>query len=895
MKPERLTICGWGPYKDLVEIDFDKFGGQGLFLITGATGAGKTTIFDAITYALYGSLSGEIRDKERNSVRSDFADGDTPTFVELQMTHGGKRYFIKRNPEYLRPKKRGSRTAAFTKEKENAVLRILPVSGTEEEKVMEGLKEVNVCLREVLALDYAQFKQLSMIAQGEFARLLTALPKDKTKIFREIFDTGVYERFTVELGQRAKQQYQVIVEQKHKLEEAIRLLADSLAKSDLSEEKKAHFLELIRTENWNYEVLEQYLTDIKKLVKDSLKEAEKEFGQREAALAETQQILTRKQEENKQISEYQKTVAAGEILTGQQAAFEEKRRIYRQSVNAGWVEVWDIKRQNISKQLELWKKEEEVIQSQIRSEEAQLEKILPLWEKREHISRLIQWMETWQEQTQEGRRLERQLQDMQKEENKKKEGFLEAEKQSAALKLAYENALRIQRHTAIGIVAGMLVEGSPCPVCGSPEHPAPAPKQEGILTEEELEGLKEALTHREETADFLWKEVVILQALLQDLRKKKEEAAEQAEKMEQIIKQAVEEDETGVLLKFYSQKPQKAAEILRENIEKMQKMQGILQEKRVRLGQAVDLLRKQSLEMMHSEQAFGEALRTYGFQDEEAYRQAFLKKEKREALAQELEEYETKVSANRELLEHLKNHIPAEELWDLRPLEEEVLHLQQSKNAALEVVKKWEHLLKELEKICRELKEKRQQIEKAAKEYGRVKELENIASGNNKKKLVFEQYVLAGYFEEILQAANIRFRKMTAGRYEMHRAREVGDGRSKDNLEIQVMDYYTGKHRSVRTLSGGESFKASLSLALGLSDVIQAMSGGVKVEALFIDEGFGALDSESLDQACETLLSLVESDRLIGIISHVPELRERIQKQIVIHKTGNGSELKIHV
>ena len=154
---------------------------------------------------------------------------------------------------------------------------------------------------------------------------------------------------------------------------------------------------------------------------------------------------------------------------------------------------------------------------------------------------------------------------------------------------------------------------------------------------------------------------------------------------------------------------------------------------------------------------------------------------------------------------------------------------------------------------------------------------------------------MAGYFEEILNAANIRFRKMTAGRYEMHRAQEVGDGRTKDNLEIQVMDYYTGRQRSVRTLSGGESFKASLSLALGLSDVIQAMSGGIRVEALFIDEGFGALDSESLDQACETLLSLVESDRLIGIISHVPELRERISKQILIDKQGSGSTLKIVV
>lgn len=166
-----------------------------------------------------------------------------------------------------------------------------------------------------------------------------------------------------------------------------------------------------------------------------------------------------------------------------------------------------------------------------------------------------------------------------------------------------------------------------------------------------------------------------------------------------------------------------------------------------------------------------------------------------------------------------------------------------------------------------------------------------MASGNNPKRLVFEQYVLAGYFEEILRAANLRFAKMSGGRYEMSRVGQVGDGRVKDNLEIQVMDYYTGKNRSVRTLSGGESFKASLALALGMSDVIQAMNGGIRVDTLFVDEGFGALDSESLDQACDTLMSLAEKKQLIGIISHVPELRERIESQLVIEKTGSGSRI----
>ena len=208
---------------------------------------------------------------------------------------------------------------------------------------------------------------------------------------------------------------------------------------------------------------------------------------------------------------------------------------------------------------------------------------------------------------------------------------------------------------------------------------------------------------------------------------------------------------------------------------------------------------------------------------------------------------------------------------------------------------KLEYSRSEVKRCKKQLSEKEKIIREESDEYGFIKELENIASGNNPKRLVFEQYVLASYFDEILKAANIRFRKMSAGRYEMRRAKEVSDGRVKDNLEIEVMDYYTGKPRSVRTLSGGESFKASLSLALGLSDVIQSMSGGIKVDTLFIDEGFGALDSESLDQACNTLNSLVENNRLIGIISHVPELRERISGQLVIEKSGSGSSVKINI
>lgn len=895
MKPEKLRICGWGPYKDLTEIDFHKFGGQGLFLITGATGAGKTTIFDAITYALYGALSGEVRDKERDSVRSDFAGEETPTYVELEMTHGGVYYYIKRNPEYLRPKKRSGSGTAFTKEKENAVLRMEDKSTAGEYKIIEGVKEVNAFIRELLALDYVQFKQLSMIAQGEFARLLTASPKDKTKIFREIFGTGVYERFTFLLGQKAKQQYLEIMEQKHRLEEVVRLLEEAIVKSRLSEEDKETFAALISAKNWNYEALENYLSDQRKVAKKALKAAEEEFGRAEDVLAEKNEQLTRMQEENKRIREYIDAVKQEEILAAQKEAMNRKAIVCQKAANAGWVEPGEVRLQNAERQCKNMKNEAAALAADMESIKIQLQDNMPIWEKRGLLEVFLQNLAACEKDKASLKEIERAFQEKEAQESEQKEVFLKKEREYVRIKQEYEEAVRAKRLAAIGMAAELLEEGKPCPVCGSLEHPAPAPMQEDILTEEELEGLKMQLEIAEQSVNQHYKEVVTIQAQVKSLRENYGQISESVKKLEASLEETLKDDAENIFVKFYRQKASAATRELQYILEKVQKLQVILQEKQNRQEQLQSMIINQQHEFEIAAAAFAELLTQYGFPSGEAYKQAHLPKAEREGLAKEVEDYRRRFAANGQLRAHLEQVITAKAPLDVENLKEEIQNAGQNKEALLKEVKQWEQLLRELDRTYKELHTKRQHLEKLSNEYGRIKELENIASGNNVKKLVFEQYVLAGYFEEILNAANIRFQKMSASRYEMHRAREVGDGRTKDNLEILVMDYYTGKHRSIRTLSGGESFKASLSLALGLSDVIQAMNGGIKVEALFIDEGFGALDSESLDQACETLLSLVESDRLIGIISHVPELRERIGKQIVIDKKGNGSALKIVV
>lgn len=883
MRPMKLTLCGWGPYRNQIEIDFTAFQGQGLFLITGPTGAGKTTLFDAVTYALYGALSGEMRDKERSGVRSDFATEEIPTFVELQMEHRGKEYRILRNPRYLRPKKRGKGSGGYVEEKENAVL-YLP-----DETVIEGVKEVNARLLEILALDHSQFKQISMIAQGEFARLLTAPPKDKTRIFREIFGTGIYDRFTFALGSRAKALYAQVMEQKHKLEEDIRVLTVGLETSGWSREKKDRLLEITDNKYWNYAEIESCLEAMEAEALAASREVKEKYGEADKRVEKLTAQLTQVKEENRRIQQLRKVSEEREQLKAQQKEYAEKEKQLKKAVNAGNVELAE-ERTRLSAQAVLKNREE---QKRLQAEEKELKKeetgLVPVRDKSDLLEKMIAVMEElegqqkeWEKQQAEFREKERVLQQGQAQ-------YLLEEKECLACRERFENGDRQRKLSAIGMIAGMLEVGKACPVCGSLHHPAPAQAAETIISEEELENLKAEWDNAREKLTVLHGKVVEQKTRIDMLRQHIREMEASVQMKEKVLA-----EQSDVMVKSYLEKgPAKARKQLQNELTRLQQVQTLIQEKIKQQNQLqAEELTAQCKEKEDAAK-FREALTQYGFRSKVEYEHAKMARLDRERLDQEIKEYRRREAANRELYDHLKASVKKTEETDLPLLETELEKERQLRKEALEGQKSWDRHLKEVRRTIKLMETRREQMEQREKEYGYVKDLENMASGNNSKKLVFEQYVLAGYFEEILRAANLRFRKMTSGRYEMSRVGQVGDGRIKDNLEIQVMDYYTGKYRSIRTLSGGESFKASLSLALGMSDVIQAMSGGVRVDTLFIDEGFGALDSESLDQACETLMSLVEKNRLIGIISHVPQLRDRIDQQLVVDRTPAGSKVKI--
>lgn len=884
MRPIYLTISGWGPYKDLVEIDFERLQQTGLFLITGPTGAGKTTIFDAISYALYGNLSGDMR--EKGTVRSDFAGAEVQTFVKLKMEHGGEIYLIERNPEYMRPKKRKNGEAEYTKEKENAILTY------PDGKVVEGIKEVNAKLLEILVLDYNQFKQISMLAQGQFSKLLNAGSKEKVAIFREIFGTHIFDRFTTILRARVRALEEEGKEIKHKLEEALQILADR--KGAENYEEGLELGEWMDKESIHYQSALEMLIKWEKSIQAKKKNFEREYEKADTAYRELSVKEQAAEELHQKFDRLAGVKRRLEELSLQETEAENWKKQLEDAVRAAQVKSYEvalIQAKEATLQAEHRGKVLKEQYQHLQEESGQLQIYGACGEDMiaflEVNSRL---QETEEKQSVAAGQL---TQLMQKSEQEKQQ-YLALETARDKAKTDFETADKAYKRGMVGIVAStMLTEGEACPVCGSLNHPRPAAMAKDVPTEQELESLAEILSVKEKQFQECYSRLVEQQTRQETLARECDALKEQAEALMQekdaclgVLRDKKAEEVTALLTTL-------TLEQVRSRQNRYAQMAGLLTGKEEELAACRENIEQATTLQKEKEEAFLGILKEKKFAGRETYTAALLSEEKQAQLQKKLQQYQEDMAATGQLLAHLESELEGK----VRPDTEELkLQCKQAKIAREGIRGRLQEagsLLDAVKETGAVLKDKLQVLEKVETRYGYEKDLEAMASGKNAANLVFEQYVLAGYFEEILRAANLRFSKMTGGRYEMARMEEASDARKKDSLEIEVMDYYTGKARPVKTLSGGESFKASLSLALGLSDVIQAMSGGIKVDVLFVDEGFGALDGESLDQACETMQSLVEHNRMIGIISHVQELRERINNQIVVERTSGGSTVRI--
>lgn len=867
MKPEKLILCGWGPYKEETIVDFHKLNNTGLFLITGQTGAGKTTIFDAIAYALYGVLSGEVR--EKTSVRSDFADVETKTYVELYMCHKKEIYHISRNPEYLRPKKRKSGENAFTKEKENAVL-TMP-DGT----IIAGNQEVTAKIEELLHMDEKQFRQISMIAQGEFSRMLFASSAEKNAIFRELFGTGIYAQIQQRLKNRSAALYQEYMLYKNKMEEDMRL-------PDLEDE---NWKKLVETQTPDLGAVTEYLEETVQKGKEELEKSKKEADRIEEDMLSLQKELEKIGQINQRFAELEQNTRTVEELAKkrpQMEALKSRIEIVKHAQVLSLEEKVVLEKEQAEKETQKRRQNLENELTGLKENGKKLERTLGIKEE------ILEAFALSEQMTENNKVL---AEWTQKEEtcketlNRARTAYEDAQETSTIDNRRYEEADIRYKRAVIGIAAKLVKEGEPCPVCGSVDHPKIAHAEEEIPDEKQLEQLKHKAEKSRQKEMQLYEQALLLTNEEKNLQEKLHELILQKEQLQQK-EAAMPEAALGYIKSHtrteFEQIQQKSLEI-----------QAMQREKQQALEETKRQLTEITAGITEAKTAFLQKQKACGFEKEEDYKQAVIYLKSLPEWEKEARIYEDSVMAAQKMQEYLQNILKGCEKREEAPCQESILQKQEQLRTCRRIMERMHVRQDQVKRALDGISLNRKKAEEVKRTYGIVKDLDDLANGNNARRLVFEQYVLSGYFESILNAANKRLHHMTEGRYELLRAGEVRDGRRKDNLEIEVMDHYTGRKRSVRTLSGGETFKASLSMALGMSDCIQAQNGGMEVETLFIDEGFGALDEESLEQACETLQTLAGKNRMVGVISHVAGLRERIDHQIIVGKRNNGSFITV--
>lgn len=875
MRPVTMRLCGWGPYREEQDIDFERLSSRGLFLITGDTGAGKTTLFDAITYAVYGDMSGQLR--EKNTVRSDFADDETPTFVELTLTHRGKTYQIRRNPEYLRPRKRKAE-AQLVKEKENAIL-IMP-----DDSRIEGSVAVTKRMEQILSMDARQFKQISMIAQGEFAKLLTAAPKEKMQIFRDIFDTTFYERVGMLLRRKAIDLAKEMEVYRHKIDEDV----ENYSVQDTEWQPEPNLLP------------EQMIRQLREREK-SEKKRDKELKAKEAELRQSFQQITERISGAERVNALLAEAKQAEKMLAQcvdrQDEMKQKRFRLERARSAGKAALAEERMKIAGKAWEqekasLAKLERET--EELAGKQAQLSGV---YEKKDELQTYLSVGLEYAAVIEQVKQAETEHLSSQKRLDKMQDSLLTAKEEADQKRADFLEAQNRYFHEAAGILAELLTEGKPCPVCGSTVHPKIAERGEDPIDEAKLKQLQDQREQAEASLAELSGRTV---ALKQETEQKKTVVSQMNVRLKQLKErwQQAEKccgDDVCVKLgvvpgeEATQEKCNRLEKRLQSCVEEYQKVTVLLREKEEQKAEKRDRAETLHREANEEDRKFRETLSEYGFKDIQEYHESRLTPDEEREFQREIENYGAQLQSAKDRAERSRQAAADLSPVELTPLTDQKEALQHEQEKILEQQKHNYLLLQSAEKLRKSIEQKQEKLKGLAERYGVVKDLDGVASGNNSRRLVFEQYVLAGYFEEILEAANLRLRKLTSGRYELSRVDEIGDGRIKDSLDMRVLDHYTGRHRPVKTLSGGELFKASLSLALGLSDVIQQKKGGITVECLFIDEGFGALDSESIEQACLTLRSLSLGSCMIGIISHVPELKEQIENRLTVKRTSRGS------
>lgn len=917
MRPLKITMSAFGPYAGEVTLDMQKLGKSGIYLITGDTGAGKTTVFDAISYALYGEASGNYR--ENTTLRSKYASADTPTFVELEFEYNNEIYKINRNPEYPRPNKRGE---GFTKQSANAEL-VMP-----DGSVITKIKEVNAKVEEIIGINKNQFSQIAMIAQGDFRKLLNCETNERSKIFRKIFKTEPYHNIEIKLSslfnelKRNREKEKSGIEQYINqlkcnendtlsleleraksgdvlIEDVIKLAGEIINKDTLEYTKTQKNIESINEEiekiNSNIKLYENQEATKKAYAKASAKleelktkrnECEKAYKSAEAQRERLDDLTRKINLINSKMPKYDELKSLENSIKERTQSFEKSNNLLK------------------LKQQEITLLEKEIDEKSKALEEVKGADLLvqKLTVQKEEINKKAEALKELKTEIDRCKTEQKNLKNAQSFAKSALDEYGALENEYNQIYIAFFNE-------QAGIIADGLKDGEPCPVCGSTSHPNLARKSENAPSQADVESAQNLVKKAQEKADKARDTASALKSRFDEIAANVKSAAKKLfgtddnvfdDYNSNINALKKEYDCTLALLKTANEKL--------NLYQKLDKEIPKIQEKQKSLSDEISTLNTQKA----SDEAFisENTKRVTSIKSELDFESADLAKDKLkeytnlsndikntiEKSKNDFDDIKSKYDTQKGTKASLENALKEFKEIDLASLNEKSLKLNEYKKDVDETAKSLYSRIESNKLLVDNISEKRDILKGYDDKYVWLKALSETANGDisGKEKITLETFVQMTYFDSIIRKANIRLLTMSDGQYELVRRSDAETLKKNEGLALDVIDHFNASTRSVSTLSGGESFMASLCLALGLSDEIQSSNGGIKLDTMFVDEGFGSLDGEALDRALSALTSLSQGNRLVGIISHVDALCDRIDNKIVITKDRTiGSNAQI--
>ena len=924
MKPLKLTMSAFGSYAGKNVIDFTGQQ-QGIFLITGDTGAGKTTIFDAITYALYNQTSGGERNG--NMMRSQYAQQETETYVELEFLYRGQTYRVRRNPDY-----KITKTLKNGKIREQKVPHSVELTMPDGTVFPEKKNATDAKIIEILGLTADQFSQIVMIAQGDFLKLLYTKSDERKMIFSKLFRTDIYWKIQENLRRKS-------MEMDERIQENDRAF----------EQEKSRIMPLPESE-------ELPLDELVERLRERLKDALKEQNLRRANVEELNKKITKYEEINKLFVSLEKIRQTGRELEARQVESKERRQQIENALKADKVlvaEQQNLRQQQaveqsvqaIAKMGETLADDQEMfetLKTQLQEVEAEqkreaadiqkkmlaLEQSFPSYEALQNArSEEQQAKKVWEDL---GKTSEESFHKKEagiaalKEQQKRQEQIVEQTKKNweqtslSASESAkhYEHMYEAFLKEQAGILAENLSAGCPCPVCGSTVHPDPAKLSDHAVTELEVEQAKKTRAAAEEKRDMAYAafeaektekqklaqavekeeaDFVLAQTIAKQQRKEAEQNYVSLQKIAEQIREKLVYPSLAEAKKQYAAM-QKALEAAEQEIErKRQKVSELAEAMNTLKGQklAEEENQKTAKKLAaKTEKEYAKLLEKSGFVSEETYHLAILPERSRSKLEREEKEYESQCLRQQSEQKLLEKQVSGKTYTDTTELNEQ---LKAEKQALKEAEKTYMELHTAYENDRSVLQNCAVYLEKGKKlesEDQVIKSLSKTANGrlSGSAKIDFETYIQRQYFKQIIHEANKRLLTMSNHQFILKLKEEANTGRkTNEGLDLSVYSLVTDSERDVKTLSGGESFLAALAMALGLSDIVERSAGAIHPDMMFIDEGFGSLDAQSRQQAIEVLAELAGDSRMVGIISHVTELKEQIDRKLVVSRTDKGS------